>query len=52
MKDWEKMIVTDIAIAIHVKKGAGGKPGFVIYHTNWTAYVSPDAQKIAQMRKK
>ena len=23
MKDWEKMIVTDIAIAIHVKKGAG-----------------------------
>ena len=44
-------IAVDYTLAKHVKKGAGGKPGFVIYHTNWTAYVSPDAQKIAQMRK-
>ncbi len=45
-------IAVDYTLAKHVKKGAGGKPGFVIYHTNWTAYVSPDAQKIAGMRKK
>ena len=45
-------VAVDYLLAKHVKKGAGGKPGFVIYHTNWTAYVTPDAQKIALLRKK
>ena len=45
-------IAVDYTLAKHVKKGAGGKPGFVIYHTNWTAYVTPNAEKIAEMRKK
>ena len=35
----------------NVKKPAGGKPGLVIYHTNWTAYVTPDADVVARMRE-
>ena len=45
-------IGVDYLLAKHVKKPAGAKPGFVIYHTNWTAYVTPSADKIAQMRTK
>ncbi len=45
-------IGVDYLLAKHVKKPAGSKPGFVIYHTNWTAYVSPNADRIASMRKK
>lgn len=45
-------IAVDYLLARHVKKPAGSKPGFVIYHTNWTAYVTPDAEKIASLRKK
>lgn len=45
-------IAVDYLLAKNVKKPAGAKPGFVIYHTNWTAYVTPDEKKIASMRKK
>jgi len=45
-------IAVDYTLAKHVKRVPGAKPGFVIYHTNWTAYVTPDADKIAAMRKK
>ena len=45
-------IAVDYTLAKHVKRVAGAKPGFVIYHTNWTAYVTPDADKIAAMRIK
>ena len=45
-------IGVDYLLARHIKKPAGSKPGFVIYHTNWTAYVTPDAEKIAAMRVK
>ena len=45
-------VAVDYLLAKHVKKGAGGKPGFVIYHTNWTAYVTPNGDKIAALRKK
>ena len=45
-------IAVDYLLARHVKKPAGSKPGFVIYHTNWTAYVTPNAEKIAALRKK
>ncbi len=45
-------IAVDYTLAKHVKRVAGAKPGFVIYHTNWTAYVTPNAEKIAALRKK
>ncbi len=45
-------IAVDYTLAKHVKRVAGAKPGFVIYHTNWTAYVTPNPDKIANMRKK
>ena len=36
----------------NIKKPAGARPGFVIYHTNWTAYVTPDGEKVARLRRK
>ena len=45
-------IAVDYTLAKNVKKPSGAKPGFVIYHTNWTAYVTPDGEKIAAMRRK
>lgn len=45
-------IAVDYTLAKNVKKPSGAKPGFVIYHTNWTAYVTPDAKRIAAMRNK
>ena len=45
-------IGVDYTLAKNVKKTAGGRPGFVIYHTNWTAYVTPNGEKINALRKK
>ena len=45
-------IAVDYTLAKNVKKPAGGKPGLVIYHTNYTAYVTPDKEKIAKLRVK
>ena len=45
-------IGVDYTLAKNVKKPAGGKPGLVIYHTNYTAYVTPDPEKIALLRRK
>jgi predicted ribosome quality control (RQC) complex YloA/Tae2 family protein len=45
-------IAVDYTLAKNVKKPPSSKPGFVIYHTNWTAYVTPNSEKIAAMRKK
>ena len=36
----------------HVRKVPGAKPGFVVYHTNWTAYVTPDPDAVAGLRVK
>jgi len=33
----------------HVKKAAGGAPGFVIYHTNYSLLIEPDISKIRQI---
>ena len=41
----------DYAYAKSVKKVPSGNPGLVIYHTNWTAYVTPDPERIASMRE-
>ena len=48
----EQNTAVDYTFARHVKKLAGGKPGLVIYHTNWTAYVSPRTEEIQRMRVK
>ena len=46
------MIPVDYIQAGRVRKPAGAKPGFVIYTTNWTAYVTPDEDRIAAMKQK
>lgn len=45
-------IAVDYSLAKNIKKPAGGKPGFVIYHTNYTAYVTPNGEKLSRLRKK
>ena len=45
-------IAVDYTFAKNVKKPPAAKPGFVIYHTNWTAYVTPDAEEIRRLREK
>ena len=45
-------IAVDYTNAKHVKKPAGSKPGYVIYHVNWTAYVTPDENRIKEMLQK
>ena len=46
------MIPVDYTKVAKVKKPAGSKPGFVIYTTNWTAYVTPDEDKVKAMKVK
>ena len=46
------MTEVDYTLVRHLKKAPGGKVGLVIYHTNWSATVSPDKDKIAAMRKR
>ena len=46
------MTEVDYTTVRQLKKAPGGKPGFVIYHTNWSAIVSPDKEKINNMRVK
>lgn len=45
-------VAVDYTNAKHVKKPTGSKPGYVIYHVNWTAYVTPDEKKIKSMQIK
>lgn len=42
----------DYTLAKHVKKPNGSKPGFVIYHVNWSALVTPNEEKIKKMMQK
>ena len=42
-------IEVDYTLAKHVKKPAGAKPGYVIYHVNWSAIVTPNEKKIKEM---
>ncbi len=46
------MIPVDYTKVAKVKKPAGSKPGLVIYTTNWTAYVTPDEEKVSRMKQK
>ncbi len=43
-------IAVDYTLAKNIKKPPAAKLGFVIYHTNWTAYVTPDGEKIEKLR--
>ncbi len=45
-------VAVDYTKVRHIKRPADAKPGLVIYHTNWTCYVTPDREKINGMRKK
>ena len=46
------MVPVDYLKVRQVKKPAGAKPGFVVYYTNWTAYVTPDEDKVRAMMRK
>ena len=45
-------IAGDYSLAKNIKKPPAARPGFVIYHTNWTAYVTPNADDIRRLRIK
>lgn len=46
------MAEVDYTLARHVKKPNGAKPGFVIYHTNYSAYVKPDKDYVKSLEIK
>ncbi len=46
------MVPVDYTRVRHVKKPSGAKPGFVIYTTNWTAYVTPNRETADRLREK
>lgn len=45
-------IEVDYTLARHVKKPPASKPGYVIYHVNWSAIVSPNEKRIKEMQVK
>lgn len=45
-------VEVDYTLAKNVKKPAGAKPGLVIYHTNWSCVVSPDAARVEKLRER
>ncbi len=48
----KNQVEVDYLFARGVKKVPGAKPGFVVYHNNWSAYVTPSEEKINRMRVK
>ncbi len=46
------MAEVDYTYARNVKKPNGAKPGFVIYHTNYSAYVKPDKDYVKSLEIK
>ena len=46
-----KHIAVDYTQVRNLKKPAGAKPGYVIYHTNYSAYVSPDKDVVESLKK-
>ncbi|MCQ2424296.1 MAG: NFACT family protein [Clostridia bacterium] len=45
-------VPVDYARVREIKKPPNAKPGFVIYHTNWTAYITPDRDAADALREK
>ena len=48
-RDAEKVEI-DYIQKKQVKKTPGGKPGFVIYHTNYSLLIDPDIRNIQQVK--
>ncbi len=46
------MTEVDYTTVRQLKKAPGGAPGFVVYHTNWSAIVTPDKEKLNALRVK
>lgn len=46
------MVEVDYTLVKNIKKPAGSKPGFVIYHTNYSAHVAPDKSLCEKLIKK
>lgn len=46
------MVPVDYMKVRQVKKPAGAKPGFVVYYTNWSCYVTPEEKKVKAMARK
>ena len=46
------MTEVDYTTVRNLKKAPGARPGFVIYHQNWSAIVTPDREAIARLRVK
>lgn len=46
-----KNIAVDYTQVRNLRKPAGAKPGFVIYHTNYSAYVTPDPAICESLRE-
>ena len=46
-----KHIAVDYTEVRNLKKPAGAKPGYVIYHTNYSAYVTPDRDTVEGLKK-
>ena len=44
-------VAVDYTLVKNVRKPNGSKPGFVIYTTNYTAYVTPDERLVMSLRK-
>lgn len=51
MADSEKVTV-DYTLVKNIKKPPAAKPGFVIYHTNYSAYVTPDRELCNRLKTK
>ncbi len=47
-----QQVEVDYLFCKGVKKVPGAKPGFVVYHNNWSAYVTPNEEKIERMKVK
>ena len=45
-------VPVDYTLVKNLKKPAGARPGKVIFHTNWTIYVTPDEDFAERQRKK
>lgn len=46
-----KQIPVDYTLVKNLKKPTGAKPGKVIFHENWTIYVTPDESLVTRLKK-
>lgn len=44
-------VPVDYTLVKNIRKPNGSKPGFVIYETNYTVYVTPDEKLVEQLKK-